>query len=189
MFKFLLLVCVIGASIYWLPKLSPKDKVINVVAETYSVAVIYPENMSKMLDLYPGAFDEDGLVIDCFRNMADAFRAAALELPSDDLVRERAMEIATESGRPDLGPAIADGYYQSRVDLGLMGKYFDSLARTLPLMANGDDSAYKGSELYLSMTTMWRSVEGSGLLQDSVAFRNSMFDLNTWYTTALLQAK
>jgi hypothetical protein len=108
----------------------------------YALAVLDPEQFVRYVQQ-----EKDTLASTSFRRcikaVADAVLAAALNMPSSQERYERAMDIASRAGVPELGPKVADDMTKTQGNSALVALALTQLSQVL-----GGELAYESSILY-----------------------------------------
>jgi hypothetical protein len=155
----------------------------DTIVKAYALAVSYPDNVPEFVLINASQFHADGDAIRCGSVLASQLRSEALTGPSPNAIREHAAKVAGQSGRPDLGPKIADDMISLNGDFLILAAYFQNLVDTLPAMLTGDITMYRDTLIYKNSKTGWGIIENSGLLpqKDIEAFRDLTMELSEWY--------
>jgi hypothetical protein len=155
------------------------------IAQAYALAISYPDSVPEFVQRNAVFFQQNGAAIQCGQILAATLQSAALLGPSPQSIREQAMDVAGRSGRPDLGPKVADDMLRTRSDLQQLASYIQDLVNTLPAAAKGDLAPYHSTNLYRFSKYIWTL--SSGLLSpgDMQAIRNMTMQMSEWYVKGL----
>ena len=155
------------------------------IAQAYALAISYPDSVPEFVQKNAVFFQQNGPAIQCGQILAAALQAAALSGPSERSIRERATDVAGRSGRPELGPKIAEDMLRTRSDMGQLASYIQDLVNTLPAVASGNLTPYHNTNLYRFSNYIWTMSSRLVSQEDLQALRTMTMQMSEWYVKNL----
>ena len=156
------------------------------LARAYSIAVVYPDKV-------PGYISENKTLMEAEcaegsfgRYFIDRLRQRAIICPPPDEVNERAMQIASIAGAPQLGTQLAQEFLKERTDLMLLASYLGDIIGVIPDILQGSTNSYQHTTLYSTMRFVWQNAAGLVLLEFLQTLQQMTFELNEWYVDNLM---
>ena len=150
------------------------------MAIVYSIAVSYPDDLPRWVQENSALFTANDRWRDCCRVLITQLRARALSGPSNQSVNEHAADIAGRAGRPDLGPKIAEGMMEGRLDMFQLANWLEMLLNSLPSIRGGDNSIYVRTDIYTLTRLMWEMFERLLPPAEVELYRRVTMELNQW---------
>jgi len=156
------------------------------LARVYSIAVAYPDNVPNYISENKTPMEAECAEGSFGRFFIDLLRQRAISGPSPDEVNDRAMEIASIAGAPQLGPQLAQEFLKERTDMMLLASYLEDIIGVIPDILQGNTNSYQRTTLCSAMQFVWQSAAGLVQPEFLQALRQMTFELNEWYVDNLM---
>lgn len=151
----------------------------NRIAHVYGLALTDANAFVKYVRENPSLFAQGGAWESGVRRLGQALVGAGLRsIPGAD-VREKAYDIASSAGRPELGPKVYDDTMKSAADLVTMGQMLYSMPEIVEGVLREDYTAYRQSSFALSSSAIEMS-KTLMLPADYAALKSMSYQLNAW---------
>ena len=157
------------------------------LARAYSIAVAYPDNVPGYISENKTPMEAECAQGSFGRYFIDCLRQRAISGPAPDEVNERAMEIASLAGAPQLGPQLAQELLKARTDMMLLASYLEDIIGVAPDILQGNTTSFQRTTLCSAMNVVWQSAAGLVLPEFLQTLRQMTFELNEWYVNNLME--
>lgn len=149
------------------------------IAHTYALALTDSRAFFAYVKANPGLFAKGSKWDKAVNRLGGMLVKAGVKAIPDSALQESVHNIASNAGRPDLGPDIVAGMKKRAADLVTMGRMLQSLPAIVDGVAHGDATAYQQSMFGLSASVL-DATKAHLLPNDWVALKKLSYQANAW---------
>jgi len=151
------------------------------LGNVYALALFYPERFVNYEQQERAALSSSSFRR-CLEDVANALSAAAVNMPSRQETYERAMDIASRAGAPQLGPKVTEEMMKNQGNYALVAEALTQLSKVL-----GGELAYESTIMYEtaitfgSLSNLWKVLGAEAELPGFwKKYTQILFELTRW---------